>query len=209
MKKLFAITLLTILSTCLNFYYLGGGKMFMKKNTKNLRSLFSVFAVLGLAITALWWGANTSTINAQAVRGTLFDFTGTGRTSFTVLTIPPAGSTDNVIWKVAGNPAIQATDAPRLPSIAAAFGIRSILLTINFKLCSSVTLRINLFRLTLMRTAKPTLPFTEMEFGICCVRRLVLRQCSLVTLRINLLSEIMTAMQKPTKLFSETVFGMS
>ncbi|MDQ3747758.1 MAG: VCBS repeat-containing protein [Acidobacteriota bacterium] len=79
--------------------------MFLKKNKKNLRSLLSVFAVFGLAITALWWGANTSTINAQAVRGTLFDFTGTGRTSFTVLTIPPVGSTTNVRWKVAGNPA--------------------------------------------------------------------------------------------------------
>ncbi|MBA4183778.1 MAG: VCBS repeat-containing protein [Acidobacteria bacterium] len=122
MKKLFAITLLTILSTCLNFYYLGGGKMFMKKNTKNLRSLFSVFAVLGLVITALWWGANTSTINAQAVRGTLFDFTGTGRTSFTVLTIPPAGSTDNVIWKVAGNPASPVPNQAFIRYIAYGFG---------------------------------------------------------------------------------------
>ena len=65
--------------------------MFLKKNKKNLRSLFNVFAVFGLAITALWWGANTSTINAQVVRGTLFDFSGEGRTdsvSYTHLTLP-------------------------------------------------------------------------------------------------------------------------
>ncbi|CAN5734931.1 hypothetical protein BH24ACI1_BH24ACI1_11840 [soil metagenome] len=79
--------------------------MFLKKNKKNLRSLLSVFAVLGLAITALWWGANTSTINAQVVRGTLFDFSGEGRTDFTTLSGSPSG---NITWNIVVNPVIAA-----------------------------------------------------------------------------------------------------
>lgn len=75
--------------------------MFLKKNKKNLRPLFSVFAVLGLAITALWWGANTSTINAQIVRGTLNDFTGEGRTDFTTLVF---NENANITWNIVGNP---------------------------------------------------------------------------------------------------------
>ena len=75
--------------------------MFLKKNKKNLRSLLSVFAVLGLAITALWWGANTSTINAQIVRGTLNDFSGEGRTDFTTLSGSPSG---NITWNIVVNP---------------------------------------------------------------------------------------------------------
>jgi len=75
--------------------------MYLKKNKKNLRSLFSVFAVLGLALTALWWGANTSTINAQVVRGTLFDFTGEGRTDFTTLTF---NENANITWNIVANP---------------------------------------------------------------------------------------------------------
>jgi hypothetical protein len=75
--------------------------MFLKKNKKNLRSLLSVFAVLGLAITALWWGANTSTINAQAVRGTLFDFSGEGRTDFTTLVF---NENANIVWNIVVNP---------------------------------------------------------------------------------------------------------
>ncbi|MBA4183163.1 MAG: hypothetical protein H0X49_04035 [Acidobacteria bacterium] len=76
--------------------------MFLKKNINKLRSLlFSFFAVLGLAITALWWGANTSTINAQIVRGTLFDFSGEGRTDFTTLSGSPSG---NITWNIVVNP---------------------------------------------------------------------------------------------------------
>ncbi len=75
--------------------------MFLKKNKKNLRSLLSVFAVLGLAITALWWGANTSTINAQIVRGTLNDFSGEGRTDFTTLLY---NDNANIIWNIVVNP---------------------------------------------------------------------------------------------------------
>ncbi|MBA4124763.1 MAG: VCBS repeat-containing protein [Acidobacteria bacterium] len=75
--------------------------MFLKKNKKNLRSLLSVFAVLGLAITALWWGANTSTINAQVVRGTLFDFSGEGRTDFTTLVF---NENANITWNIVVNP---------------------------------------------------------------------------------------------------------
>ena len=51
--------------------------MFFKKYTKNLRSLFTIFAVLGTAIAMLWLGANTSTTNAQTSRGTLFDLPAT------------------------------------------------------------------------------------------------------------------------------------
>jgi len=76
--------------------------MSLKKNKKNLRSLFNVFAVLGLAITALWWGANTSTINAQVVRGTLFDFSGEGRTDFTTLVF---NENANITWNIVVNPA--------------------------------------------------------------------------------------------------------
>jgi hypothetical protein len=75
--------------------------MFLKKDKKNLRSLLSVFAVLGLAITALWWGANTSTINAQATRGTLFDFSGEGRTDFTTLQF---NENANIVWNIVVNP---------------------------------------------------------------------------------------------------------
>ncbi len=79
--------------------------MFLKKNKKNLRSLLSGFAVLGLAITALWWGANTSTINAQVTgtnRGTLFDFSGEGRTDFTTLVF---NENANIVWNIVVNPA--------------------------------------------------------------------------------------------------------
>jgi hypothetical protein len=75
--------------------------MLLKKNKKNLRSLFSVFAVLGLALIALWWGANNSTINAQAVRGTLNDFSGEGRTDFTTLVLEEDAP---IIWNIVVNP---------------------------------------------------------------------------------------------------------
>ncbi len=75
--------------------------MYLKKNKKNLRSIFSVFAVLALTITALWWGADTSTINAQVVRGTLNDFTGEGRTDFTTLTF---NNNANITWNIVANP---------------------------------------------------------------------------------------------------------
>jgi hypothetical protein len=92
------------------FVTFGGKKMFLKKNKKNLRSLFTIFAVLGLATTMLWWGADTSTINAQTTRGTLFDFTGNGRTDWTTLTFP-AATGQPITWKVAGNPANPAPNA--------------------------------------------------------------------------------------------------
>jgi len=75
--------------------------MFLKKDKKNLRSLFNVFAVFGLAIIALWWGANTSTINAQVVRGTLNDFSGEGRTDFTTLVF---NENANITWNIVVNP---------------------------------------------------------------------------------------------------------
>lgn len=75
--------------------------MYLKKNKKILRSIFSVFAVLALTITALWWGADTSTINAQVVRGTLNDFTGEGRTDFTTLTF---NNNANITWNIVANP---------------------------------------------------------------------------------------------------------
>jgi len=43
--------------------------MFLKKNTNTMRSLYSVFTVLALAVTVLWFGANNSTTNAGANAG--------------------------------------------------------------------------------------------------------------------------------------------
>jgi len=94
--------------------------MFLKKNTNKMRSLFSVFALLALAVTVLWFGANNSTTYAGgeagektseltvsqaapsgATRGTLFDFTGEGRTDFTTLVF---NENANITWNVVGNP---------------------------------------------------------------------------------------------------------
>ncbi len=57
--------------------------MFLKKNTNNMRSLLTVFAVFALAVTILWLGANNSTTNAGTTVGDDQDspaatFTGTG-----------------------------------------------------------------------------------------------------------------------------------
>ena len=84
--------------------------MFLKKYTKNLRSLFTIFAVLATAIAMLWLGANTFTTNAQTSRGTLFDFTGNGRTDWTTLAFP-AATGQPITWKVLGNPANPAPNA--------------------------------------------------------------------------------------------------
>jgi len=68
--------------------------MFLKKNTNTMRSLFSVFTVLALAVTVLWFGANNSTTNAGANAGDKTEdspaatFAGTG-----VGTIPDSPAT--------------------------------------------------------------------------------------------------------------------
>ncbi len=72
--------------------------MYLKKNKKNKHLLHIVFAI---AITVLWLGANSSMTNAQVVRGTLFDFTGNGRTDFTTT----AAASGQTTWRIAGNPA--------------------------------------------------------------------------------------------------------
>ena len=86
--------------------------MFLKKNIKKVRSLFSNFAVVGLATTALFWGANTASVNAQTADdvdaptgGTtnkLLDFNGNGTTDFVTLALPVGGA---IGWRVLGNPA--------------------------------------------------------------------------------------------------------
>ena len=85
--------------------------MFLKKNIKKVRSLFSSFAVVGLAATALFWGANTASVNAKtgdvdAPTGgatyKLLDFNGNGTTDFVTLALPVGGP---ISWRVLGNPA--------------------------------------------------------------------------------------------------------
>ncbi len=85
--------------------------MFLKKNISKVRSLFSNFAVVGLATTALFWGANTASVNAQTgdidapTGGTtnkLLDFNGNGTTDFVTLALPAGGP---ISWRVLGNPA--------------------------------------------------------------------------------------------------------
>lgn len=86
--------------------------MFLKKNIKKVRSLFSSFAVVGLATTALFWGANTASVKAQTADDTdaptggttnkLLDFNGNGTTDFVTLALPAGGP---ISWRVLGNPA--------------------------------------------------------------------------------------------------------
>ena len=86
--------------------------MFLKKNIKKVRSLFKSFAVVGLTTTALFWGANTVSVNAETgadanapTGGTtnkLLDFNGNGTTDFVTLAFPVGGS---IGWRVLGNPA--------------------------------------------------------------------------------------------------------
>lgn len=72
--------------------------MILKKNKNTLRPLFTVFALL---TTMLWWGANTTSAQTPAARGTLYDFNGSGRTSFVTLSFPASG---NIRWRIQGNP---------------------------------------------------------------------------------------------------------
>ncbi len=83
------------------FYNIGGEKMFLGKNKKNLRSLLTAFAV---AVTAL---AGAGISNAQT-RNRLNDFTGNGRTDWTTLAFTTGGP---IRWKTTGNPANPAPNA--------------------------------------------------------------------------------------------------
>lgn len=87
--------------------------MFLKKNIKKVRSLFSGFALTGLAATALFLSANTSAVSAKTISdgvdspsgGTtnkFLDFTGNGRTDWTTVSLATGGP---ITWRVAGNPA--------------------------------------------------------------------------------------------------------
>ncbi len=90
--------------------------MFLKKNIKKVRSLVHGFAVAGVAATAMFWSANTLTVNAQKVgdetsapsggaTNKFLDFTGNGRTDWTMVAFAAAGSGGPITWRVAGNPA--------------------------------------------------------------------------------------------------------
>ncbi|MEJ7860123.1 MAG: VCBS repeat-containing protein [Pyrinomonadaceae bacterium] len=79
--------------------------MILKKYKNNLRPLFTILALI---TTMLWWGANTTNAQTPANRGTLHDFTGSGRTSFVTLgnisgDDIPGGP---IIWRIAANPPI-------------------------------------------------------------------------------------------------------
>lgn len=75
------------------------------KNKNNLRSLFTVFALM---TTMLWWGANMTSAQTPAARGTLHDFTGSGRTSFVTLGLPEGGGP--ITWRIAANPPVTGTN---------------------------------------------------------------------------------------------------
>jgi hypothetical protein len=61
--------------------------MFLRKNTINLHSLLTIFAVL---VTVLWCGANITTTNAQVIRKNVpLDFTGDGRTDWATYSSNP------------------------------------------------------------------------------------------------------------------------
>ncbi len=75
--------------------------MFLGKNTKNLRSLFTVFA---LAMIVILSGASIA--DAQTTR--LHDFVGDNRTEWTTLQFTASGP---IRWKVLGNPAPAAPNA--------------------------------------------------------------------------------------------------
>jgi len=84
--------------------------MFIRKNTKNLRSLLTIFAVI---VTAFWCGENTITTNAQTTpRRVPMDFTGDGRSDWVTVTDPFATTANTRLrWKVLGNPASPAPNA--------------------------------------------------------------------------------------------------
>lgn len=80
--------------------------MFLEKNTKNVRSLFTVFA---LALTVILSGASigdAQTTPTTTVR--LDDFVGDNRTDWTTLRFTTGGP---IRWKVLGNPAPTAGNA--------------------------------------------------------------------------------------------------
>ena len=65
--------------------------MFLLKNTINLGSLFTVFA---LVATILWCGENTITASAQVIRKNVpLDFTGDGRTDWATVANYSSGAT--------------------------------------------------------------------------------------------------------------------
>lgn len=68
--------------------------MILKKYKNNLRPLFTLLALA----TVLFGGANLA--GAQVERGKLFDFTGSGRTSFVTL----QANRGPITWTIAGNP---------------------------------------------------------------------------------------------------------
>jgi len=71
--------------------------MFLKKITENLRSFFTIFAVL---TAVLLYSANTT--NAQ--RGTYLDFTGDNKSDWALRSDPTATGTP-ISWKILRNPA--------------------------------------------------------------------------------------------------------
>ncbi len=77
--------------------------MFLRKNTKNLRSLFTVFA---LAMTVIL--SSASIADAQTPTTRLDDFVGDNRTDWTTLRFTTGGP---IRWKVLGNPAPAAPGA--------------------------------------------------------------------------------------------------
>ncbi len=80
--------------------------MFLGKNTKNLRSLFTVFA---LAMTVVLSGASIADAQTPTPTPTrLNDFVGDTRTDWTTLQLTTGGP---IRWKVLGNPAPTAPNA--------------------------------------------------------------------------------------------------
>jgi hypothetical protein len=80
--------------------------MFLGKNTKNLRSLFTAFA---LAMTVVLSGASIA--DAQTPTTRLNDFVGDNRTDWTTLQFPAVGVTGPIRWKTLQNPAPAAPNA--------------------------------------------------------------------------------------------------
>ena len=87
--------------------------MFLKKNIKKVRSFLSGAAFAGVAATAMFWGANTLTVNAQnpgeapsgGAANKFLDFTGNGTTDWTTVAFAATGSGGPITWRVAANPA--------------------------------------------------------------------------------------------------------
>ncbi len=86
--------------------------MFLKKNIKKVRSLFSGFALTGITVAALFLGAN-AVVKAQTdndvqsapsggASNKFLDFNGNGTTDFVTVAFNTGGP---INWKVLGNPA--------------------------------------------------------------------------------------------------------